>query len=384
MKQPFDDTTKSYFRRFFEERGLHAISQYEVFARSRSIDLVIESRSESVPQLQDTLFAHFRRLNALEFKGLHDPLTAVDLNRIMMRAWGVGAVDDTSKKHKRKAADAKPQLAVKEIAAMPHQRTVTIVCVTRPDKILNTLYDVFGFRRTAEAGIYCNHTDAIPVWIINPSELALKPQNYPLLPLARGKKLEQFVELCIQSGLVDLLQLTLDIGLATDPNIIWQKIMEIAGMELTVSKETWPYIDEFFRKVPGGFENVPFFWDAIQEAKQIAFEEAMINLRAGVEEEAQKALQEAQRVAQEKAQKALQEETQKAALIAAVTSKREMLLRVLRSKFDLVPQEIVDVIEATDNQTQLEAWFDLSLTTAQLDDIAFELESASETDTEAE
>lgn len=356
MKQPFDDTTKSYFRRFFEERGLHAISQYEVFARSRSIDLVIESRSESVPQLQDTLFAHFRRLNALEFKGLHDPLTAVDLNRIMMRAWGVGAVDDTSKKHKRKAADAKPQLTAKEIAAMPHQRTVTIVCVTRPDKILNTLYDVFGFRRTAEAGIYCNHTDAIPVWIINPSELALKPQNYPLLPLARGKKLEQFVELCVQSGLVDLLQLTLDIGLATDPNIIWQKIMEIAGMELTVSKETWPYIDEFFRKVPGGFENVPFFWDAIQEAKQIAFEEA---------------------------QQAAQEKAQKAALLATITSKREMLLRVLRSKFDLVPQEIVDVIEATDNQTQLEAWFDLALTAEQLDDIAFELEAAAETDTQA-
>ncbi|MBV7335878.1 hypothetical protein KFU94_48085 [Chloroflexi bacterium TSY] len=42
-------------------------------------------------------------------------------------------------------------------------------------------------------------------------------KNYPLLPLARGAKLEQFIELCMQQGLVEYLRLTLDIGLVTDP-----------------------------------------------------------------------------------------------------------------------------------------------------------------------
>ncbi|MBV7335877.1 hypothetical protein KFU94_48080 [Chloroflexi bacterium TSY] len=87
MDQPFDDTTKTYYRRFFEKQGMRAVSQYEVFSRSRTIDLVVEC-IEDYAKLVDTIFAHFRRLNALEFKGFNDPLTTIDLNRIRMRAWG--------------------------------------------------------------------------------------------------------------------------------------------------------------------------------------------------------------------------------------------------------------------------------------------------------
>lgn len=338
MKQPFDDTTKSYYRRFFEERGLYAIQQYEIFSRSRSIDLVVESQSASIPQLQETIFGHFRRLNALEFKGINDPLTTIDFNRIMMRAWGMGAVDETISKKKQISPRPTPQLPIKEISAMLDQRTVTIICVTRPDTILKTLREMFAFQPTDEPGVYCNHTHAIPVWIIHPSELALKPKNFPLLPLARGKKLEQFVELCIRHELVDYLQLTMDIGLATNPSIIWQKIMEMIGMELTIKNETWPYIDEFFRKVPEAFEKLPFLQEAMQEARQ-------------------KALSEGQRFGEER---------------GSLLTKREILLRMLRRKFERVPSSVIELIEATTDHKQLDDWMDQSIMADSFAEIEFE------------
>ena len=337
MKQPFDDTTKSYYRRFFEERGLHAIQQYEVFSRNRSIDLVVESEQQYIPQLQDTVFAHFRQLNALEFKGIHDPLTPVDFNRIMMRAWGMGAVDETKSKKKSEAPRPTPQLPVKKIATMLDQRTVTIICVTHPDTILKTWRDMFEFRPTNEAGIYCNNTHAIPVWIIHPSELALEPKNYPLLPLARGKKLEQFVELCVHLELADYLQLMLDIGLATDPSIIWQKIMEMVGMELTISQDTWPYIDEFFRKVPEALENLPSLQASIQEKFQ------------------------------QEVQARLQQEV--------IDTQQQMLLRMLRRKFGAIALDKVELIKGTVDQTQLEAWLDQAIIADSLAEIEFETSS---------
>lgn len=359
MKQPFDDTTKSYYRRFFEERGLHAIQQYEVFSRSRSIDLVVESKQAHIPQLQETLFAHFRRLNALEFKGIHDPLTAIDFNRIMMRAWGVGAVDKTNKKKKPKSVTPTTNWPVKEIALMLDQRTVTIVCVTRPDTILDTWREMFAFRPTDEPGIYCNNSHAIPVWIIHPSELVLKPQNYPLLPLARGKKLQQFVELCVQAELSDYLQLTLDIGLATDPSVIWQKIMEMVGMQLTITQETWPYIDEFFQKVPEALDNLPYFRATVEEWTQQQIQQRVQVLQAQVREEVQAQVREE---VQETRQTALAEGQRVGKAQGALVAKQEMLLRVLQRKFGTIASDTVELIQGTTEQAQLEAWLDQAIT----------------------
>lgn len=70
MEQPFDDTTKTFYRHYFEERNIWAIAQYEVFARSRAIDLLVECTAADLVKLQATIFAHFRRINALEFKGM--------------------------------------------------------------------------------------------------------------------------------------------------------------------------------------------------------------------------------------------------------------------------------------------------------------------------
>ena len=212
MQQPFDDTTKAYYQQYFEKLEIPAITQYEVFARSRAIDLMVTCTPADLDKLAETVFAHFRTVNALEFKGYHDPLTAIDFNVIMMRAWGVGAVKQEESEEGEETSNSQIGLRPQVIAEMPDQRTVTIVCVTRPTKVLDELHAKFRFVSTDEPGIYCNHEHQLPVWIIHPTELALKPANYPLLPLARGPKLAQFVELCIEQGLVGYLRLTLDIG----------------------------------------------------------------------------------------------------------------------------------------------------------------------------
>ncbi|MCE7981647.1 MAG: hypothetical protein DYG89_10675 [Caldilinea sp. CFX5] len=137
MANPFDDTAKTRYHRYFENRGIRAIPQYEVFSLSRSTDLVIECTEEDRQRLQGTIFAHFRQINALEFKGAHDPLTAPDLNLIMMRAWGIGVVDKSQQRETTKATAPTPFLRVQEIARIPRQRTATVVCVTRPRNILD-------------------------------------------------------------------------------------------------------------------------------------------------------------------------------------------------------------------------------------------------------
>ncbi len=74
--EPFDDTAKDFYRKLFEGLGLTVETQREVFFRGRAIDLVVSCPTAEQRQcLQPTIFAYFKRLNALEFKGIHDPLT---------------------------------------------------------------------------------------------------------------------------------------------------------------------------------------------------------------------------------------------------------------------------------------------------------------------
>jgi len=143
----------------------------------------------------------------------------------MMRAWGLESPSAST------------------LSELPNQMTVTIVCVTRPDNILEKFKQELRFVQI-EAGIYYSD-DVLGRWIIHPSELALVEKNYPLL--ARGEKLSQFISLCVREGLNDYLQLIIDIGVATDPELIWRKILEVKQMKHQISEETWPIIDQFFR-----------------------------------------------------------------------------------------------------------------------------------------
>jgi uncharacterized Zn finger protein (UPF0148 family) len=319
--EPFDETTKVFYRQFFESKGLLVDTEREVFFRARKIDLVVTCSDSDRIRLQNTIFSHFRWLNALELKGPKDPLTVKDYNRILMRAWGLGGLEEKTDKEDKEEemeemeeeveSDDDEEATSDDLKRLPSLRTLTIVCVTKPNKILNTLKNEFNFSQT-EPGIYHCEAGQIQRWIICPSELLLVEKNYPLLPLARGQKLAQFLSVCVRDGLTDYLQLIKDIGLLTDPNIIWQKILEIQDMKPKIQEETWSYIDQFFQEMPDAMTKLP----TVQTAVQTAIQEA------------------------------------------SAESQKRVLIRQLHRKFTSVPKRVVQKIEATDDLEQLDNWLD--------------------------
>jgi hypothetical protein len=212
MEQPFDDSAKNFYQRFFTDLGMRTTTQYEVFSRSRSIDILVECAVEDLPKLHDTVFNHFRRVNVLE-----------------------------------------------------------------------------------------------------------------LLLLARGAKLEQFIELCVAEGLVEYLQLTLDIGVSIDPNTVWRKIMEVMNMKVTIREDTWPYIDEFFQKVPEAFQKLPTLQEAFAEhAKQ-----------------------------------------------ATIQSRQQTLFLILSHRFGQIPSEVTQQIERMNDLQLLNQWIEQALDAETINQINF-------------
>jgi len=333
--EPFDETTKAFYDRLFKNWGFKVETEREVFSRARKIDLVVTSRTEAAQaRLKNTVFAHFRQLNAIELKGFYDPLTIADFNRIIMRAWGMGVKKSPTKlaeesddlmEEEEENTDEPPQLA--------HEMTVTIVCVTRPDKILDQLSKEYRFVKK-EAGIYLSD-EKLSQWIIHPTELDLVEKNYPLLPLARGKKLEQFIALCLDEGLKDYLQLIVDIGLATDPELIWRKLLEAKPMKHIIREETWPIIDQFFQEMPEAIGKLPTFQDALSQS-----------LRQGFQDGFQDGEQQGE---------------------------QRVLIRQLRHKFNRVPKGIVQQIEATTDLEQLDDWLVQVISAKKLAEIDFNL-----------
>ena len=305
-------------------------SEVEVFSRGRMIDLTVECTLEQLNSLQLTVFDYFRLLNLLEFKGDGDPLTLKDLNLILMRAWAIGAMEfeEIATTDLSLFPALHPALLAHERYQLPRQRTVTIISVKRPDKLLNDLSGELGFRRTDEPGIYlCEQL--FPIRIICPRELSLQPKNYPLLPLAKGKKLEQFIDICLRDGLATYLQLIIDIGLATDPEMIWKKLLEASNMTVKMREETWSIIDQFFKQTPHAFQKLPTFRDTIllaaEDARQMGERQA----------------------------------------------EQQTLIRLLQRKFGPLPESVISEIQGTMNTERLSAWLDQVLDATSLQEMGF-------------
>jgi hypothetical protein len=321
-KEPFDETAKAFYRHLFKTWGVEVETEREVFSNARTIDLVVSLSEADHDKLRDTVFAHFKSLNALELKGINDPLTLAEHNRILMRAWALGAIPESVSTESQDDDD-------NESVPLPNQMTVTIVCVTRPDKILTQLRKELKFKRI-EAGIY-HCKEVLEKWIICPSELALVPKNYPLLPLARGKRLEKFISLCVRKGLNDYLRLILDIGLATDPEVIWRKILEVKQMRPMIREDTWPIIDQFFREMPEAIGKLPTFQEALadrlKEGKEIGEQQGALN------------------------------------------NEHRLVLGQLERRFNQVPKSIVQQIEASSDFEQLDQWLVQIITAKELKEI---------------
>jgi len=338
MNQPFDDTVKQFYRRLFLSWGISEVeSEKEVFSRSRKIDLVVKCSPADLERLQDTVFCNFDELNGIELKGDDDPITLHDYNIMMMRIWGLGAMDwsideqsDTSAANNEKAKASAPdnsKLLPDEYFTLPSRRTLTIISVKKPVKLLQWFKDEFKFQPTEEPGIYfCN--DRLRQWIICPRELRLVPKNYPLLPLAKGKKLADFIDVCLREGLTVYLQLVIDVGVGTDPDVIWQKMSEAKQMKSKIREETWVYIDRFFQDMPEAFYKIPTFRNAfVEQEKQVAQQ-----------------------------------------------AKQQTFIRQLRRKFAFVPDDVVSQIERTTDSQELESWLDQILSANSLQEMGFATE----------
>ncbi|MGB0388707.1 MAG: hypothetical protein ACPGWR_28130, partial [Ardenticatenaceae bacterium] len=267
IKERFDDTARKSYRRLFESWGLSVETERSVFARSRAIDIVVECTAADRKRLKDTVFCNFSTFNAIELKGSEDPLTPADVNVIMMRVWGLGALELINEKD----LPAREMALKRERLKYPSQRTVTIICVTRPVKILSSLRHVFHFLPTDKPGIYfCDQH--LPRWIICPTELELIPANYPLLALATGEKLEQFMDLCIREGLDDYFQLAVEIGMTSEPQLVLHKILEVQQMKrLKLREDTWEVIDQLvFHEMPEGQQHMLSLQQLLAESKQQA------------------------------------------------------------------------------------------------------------------
>jgi len=304
MSEPFDETAKTFYHRLFSSWGMKVETQREVFARARTIDLVVDCVRDDRKRLAITPFSHFREQNGIELKGNRDPLTDKDYNRSLMRIWALGGIDKPKGKKAKK---------VVRIVRNPAKRTLTLICVTRPTKILS-MPDM-KFVATDQPGVYL-YDGQLPIWIIHPSELELIERNYPLLPLAKGHKLEQFIELCVREGLNDYLQLILDIGLSTDPDAILRKIMEVTQMPVKIREDTWSHINGFLKEVPEGFLKLSTFRDVLDEKERIGWREG--------EQSAQ----------------------------------QRILVRQLRRRFPQAPETVVQRIEATESINVLDRWLD--------------------------
>lgn len=195
------------YRRLLQSWGLNVATGEEVFSEhydeKRTVDLVVECTKADRARLRDTVFAHFGDLNVLEFEGQSKPLNVANFCSTTSWAWGLGALTPFTGKIPRYQS-----------YPYPRQRKITMVCANRSNEILAQFAANLNLSPTPEPGIY-RSKGGIEQWIICLEELELVPRNYPLLALARGEKLVQFLEICVREDLKEYIQLTMDT--LTDP-----------------------------------------------------------------------------------------------------------------------------------------------------------------------
>jgi hypothetical protein len=176
----------------------------------------------------------------------------------------------------------------------------------------------------------------LDIWLIHPTELTLCEANYPLLALARGEKLEQFISLCMRQGLTHYLELILYVGFVTDPETIWRKILEANKMKHVIHDDTWPFIDEFFREVPEAMGKLPTFQEVLlQKLREGKLEGKLEGEKIGIQ---------------------------------------NTLIRQLTLKFDTLPESIITTIQHTEDIKRLEHWLDQVIIAKTMDEINFNVD----------
>jgi len=178
-----------------------------------------------------------------------------------------------------------------------------------------------GFKPTEEPGIYHN-PQQIKQWIVHPAELRVVPKNYPLLPLSRGKTLEDFIEVCIRDGLNEYLEFIIDLGMHSEPNTILKKLLEIQEMseQFQPNEETVVLMDRVFEAFPDMVARMSTFSTALEEREEIGVAQGI------------------------------------------ALGKQDTLIRLIKHKFDDIPTIILTMCEDNNDIDLLNSWTNIALT----------------------
>ena len=248
MRRDYDSVYKTFYERLFQRWKVPVETQVEVSRQARAIDVVIQCEEEHLQQLQETCFWFFRRVNALELKSPEDPLDLADYMRIVSRAYGLLA----------KQANETNQL--------PTNASITILCSVRPNKLLDDLQSELCFERTAESGIYLRQQE-IERRIIVSTELDVIEKNYPLLILAKGKKLLEFFEQVVMKGLTEYVEILFQVGVSIDPETLTEGVRKMAEMHPEFKANLERALEKLFDFSPESIERIAPFRKALEEER---------------------------------------------------------------------------------------------------------------------
>ncbi len=216
MPQDYDSAYKAFYERLFQKWNIPVETEVEVSRRAKTIDAVIRCEEKHLQRLIDTAFWFFRGINSLELKSPEDPINLPGYMTIVSRAYGLLA--------------KQPE----EANQLPKNATITIVCSVRPDKILDDLKTELGFSPTKEPGIYIREQE-IERRIVVATELDVIEKNYPLLILAKGKKMLEFFEEIVRKGLTEYVEILFQVGVNIDLETLMEGVRIMSGryQELT-------------------------------------------------------------------------------------------------------------------------------------------------------
>jgi hypothetical protein len=269
----------------------------------------------------------------------------------MSRAWGLGAVERFAEKTGRIDGDGSMQ-GQRERTELPSTRTVTILCVVRPESILST--GELAFRATPEPGIYMTE-GPLRTWIIVPSEVALERRNYPVLPFAKGKKLQDFIELCAREGEITYLRTSLEAGSAVAADAMWPKLMEMLNMQPVYTPEVLEIIDQIIQKFPDKLplsakRRAEVIEEQVRAAEKLAVERA---LKRGLKKGLKKGLKEGLKEGE-------------------LQTRQQMLLRLARHKFGAIEPALEKQIRTTTDVSLLDGWIEKILDVTSLQELVVE------------
>ena len=235
MPRDYDSVYKAFYERLFQRWQVPVETQVEVSRRAKTIDVVIQCEEQHLQRLQETCFWFFRRINDLELKSPEDPLDLTDYMTIVSRAYGLLAKQEN------------------EVYQLPTNATLTTVCSVRPKKLLEDLQSELQFFPTSEPGIYFSE-QRIEERIIVSTEVEVIEKNYPLLILAKGKKLLEFFEEVVRKGLIEYVDILFQVGI--NPETLTEGVRIMAEMHPEYKANLERALEKLFEFSPESMERI--------------------------------------------------------------------------------------------------------------------------------